>query len=409
MAQIETRHKKLQVGHRVVVVSRSGMGYGPEVEGELATVVDIDLDGIGIHVSFDDKKRFPANQWTKEGAVDLVSEVKAVPAVVDETLTTTKAAKPKPVKKLDALDILGQDKAKKLLEIAVKKDMPVLLVGDTGCGKTTIVKSLAKQKGKTYIRYNLTGETTVDEFVGKYTLHNEETVWEDGVLIKAMKNGDWLIVDEINVALPEILFILHSLLDDERAVLLANHEAEVVKPHKDFRFFATMNPVDEYAGTKDLNKAFKSRFNVIINMGYPTSVVESQVVAAKTPATEAQANQMVDIANAIRQAKEKSQVFYTCSTRDLLQWGNLLEDLDIKEAFEVAVLSKANGDSEKIAEIYKQVTGQYLDLQKKGVELRIDFFTEEYKKILKARQELDTHKDKLKQQVVKEIMGKLAA
>src|SRR5206468_1631140 len=115
--------------------------------------------------------------------------------------------------------------------VAIKSDKPALIIGETGCGKTSIVRELAHKHDHKFMRFNLTGETSVDEFVGKYTLVNGETVWQDGILLEAMKQGAFLVVDEINVALPEILFVLHSLLDDDKFVVVANHNGEIVRPH----------------------------------------------------------------------------------------------------------------------------------------------------------------------------------
>ncbi len=98
-----------------------------------------------------------------------------------------------------------------LLEKAVEAKLPVLLIGETGTGKTHAVKTLASKNGKKYTRIGLTGETSVDEFVGRIGLKSGETHWQDGVLLQAMKKGHYLLIDEVNAALPEILFVLHQL------------------------------------------------------------------------------------------------------------------------------------------------------------------------------------------------------
>lgn len=304
-------------------------------------------------------------------------------------------------------EILGHKKIQDQLKVAVKLNMPVLLVGDTGTGKTTIVKDLADQHEAQWIRFNLTGETTVDEFVGKYVLKNKETVWEDGILLQAMKSGKWLIVDEINVALPEILFVLHSLLDDERAVLVSSHNGEVVRPHENFRFFGTMNPVDEYAGTKDLNKAFKSRFGMILNMGYPNAKVESKVVAGKGRVSLETGMMIVDVGKKIREEKAKNEVFYTCSTRDLIQWATLSEHLGLKDAFEVTILNKANGDGPKIVKIFSEVTKAYVEEAESGNEFNLEQLVR-LNKTLRAKQErFNKEQLKVKEELKAEILDQL--
>lgn len=304
-------------------------------------------------------------------------------------------------------EILGQKKIQEQLEIAVELDMPVLLVGDTGTGKTTIVKEVAERHKREWIRFNLTGETTVDEFVGKYVLQDKETVWEDGVLLTAMKTGKWLVVDEVNVALPEILFVLHSLLDDDRSVMVSNHNGEVVKPHKDFRFFGTMNPVDEYAGTKDLNKAFKSRFGMILNMEYPAAKVEAEIVEGKGKVPYEIATQIVDVAVKIRQAKEKNEVFYTCSTRDIIQWASLVEKLGLVDAFEVSLLNKANGDRAKLVKILGEVTKKHVEAHKEGYILNIDYLIDQNIQLHRARGDYDLHRTATEERIKEELLTKL--
>lgn len=304
-------------------------------------------------------------------------------------------------------EILGQKKIQEQLEIAVDLDMPVLLVGDTGTGKTTIVKEVAERHKREWIRFNLTGETTVDEFVGKYVLQDKETVWENGVLLTAMKTGKWLVVDEVNVALPEILFVLHSLLDDDRSVMVSNHNGEVVKPHKDFRFFGTMNPVDEYAGTKDLNKAFKSRFGMILNMEYPAPKVEAEIVEGKGKVPYEMATQIVDVAVKIRQAKEKNKVFYTCSTRDIIQWASLVDKLGLVDAFEVSLLNKANGDRAELVKILGEVTQKHLDTHKEGYILNIDYLIDQNIQLHEARKDYDQHRAATEERIKEELLTKL--
>lgn len=321
----------------------------------------------------------------------------------------------KDIKITDNNQIVGQDKVKKHLEVAVLKNMPVLLVGDTGTGKTSVVREMAMQRKQKWMRFNLTGETTVDDFVGKYTLKNGNTDWLNGILIQAMLGGYWLILDEINVALPEILFVLHSLLDDDKMIVLTQKDGSELRPHKDFRFFATMNPVDEYAGTKDLNKAFKSRFNMIINMHYPEMETEVQIVQQKCKIKEMEARKIVDFGQWARKAKKDDEIFYTCSTRDLIQWGNLLDCLTMQEAFDVAVLNKANGDRDKMIEFYKTLMKEYKTLEKSKIELSVDGFNKEIATInadkaelAEERKEFNTEikkfTDKIRKQVIEQLV-----
>jgi len=216
------------------------------------------------------------------------------------------------------------DEHKAILETGIELNAPILLVGETGTGKTTIINHYAKEKGKTLHRISVNGATTIEEIVGKFLAKKGTTYWQDGLLVEAMKKGDWVVFDEINAALPEILFVLHSLLDDDRKVTLVEKDNEVVRPHKDFRFFATMNPTDDYAGTKELNKAFENRFLAKIFIEPIEPAEELKLLESKGISRET-AEYLVTIAKHARDLKREEKIYYFLSTRDLIHAGKLID------------------------------------------------------------------------------------
>jgi midasin (ATPase involved in ribosome maturation) len=151
-------------------------------------------------------------------------------------------------KKIDGLEHF-KNSVVKAVSIGAEKDMPVLIVGQTGTGKTMLVRELAKQAKRELIRINLTGQTGVDEILGKWLASPERgTFWIDGLLTRAMREGHWVVLDEINMMLPEITARLHSLMDDDKMIVLTEKDGEIVRPHESFRLFATINPSGEYGG-----------------------------------------------------------------------------------------------------------------------------------------------------------------
>ena len=129
------------------------------------------------------------------------------------------------------------------LAIAVRDNLPALLIGESGTGKTSAIRFLAHETKNGLRRVNLNGGTTADELVGRLLINNNGTYWVDGVLTEAMRNGEWIVLDEIDAALPEVLFVLQSVLDDDGYLVLAEKDdKEIVHKHKDFRIFATCNP-----------------------------------------------------------------------------------------------------------------------------------------------------------------------
>ena len=166
----------------------------------------------------------------------------------------------------------------KTLAIAIRDNLPVLLMGESGTGKTSAIRYLASETQNGLRRVNLNGGTTADELVGRLLINDKGTYWVDGILTEAMRNGEWIVLDEINAALPEVLFVLQSVMDDDGyLVLTEKDDKEIVRKHPNFRLFATCNP-PEYAGTKEMNKALLSRFAICINAEFPSESKELEII-----------------------------------------------------------------------------------------------------------------------------------
>jgi Holliday junction resolvasome RuvABC ATP-dependent DNA helicase subunit len=163
-----------------------------------------------------------------------------------------------------------------------------------------------------------------------------------------MRKGHWLLLDEINAALPEILFVLHSLLDDDRYIVLSENSGEVVRPHKNFRLFASMNPSGKYAGTKDLNKAFLSRFPIILQLDFPNPKEEEQIL--KIYAKKADDNvlrSLIKMAGDLRTSYKKDDIEFICSTRDLINCATISQDRGLGEALQLSILNRCQSEDEK--------------------------------------------------------------
>lgn len=224
-------------------------------------------------------------------------------------------------------EIVFED-SKKVMEqiaVAVSYAMPILLIGETGTGKTSIVRHLARNTKNAFVRVNHNGGTSIEDIAGRWTINSKgQTEWVDGLLIEAMKKGFWYLADEINAAGAEINFIYHSLLDDDGRVTLVEKGNEVVIPHPNFRFFGAMNPPTEYAGTKELNKALMSRF-MVAKVDFPPPKVEAKILVSRTGISEDTAERMVRFAGEVRALHGKEEIRFVLSTRDLLMWASMFK------------------------------------------------------------------------------------
>lgn len=151
---------------------------------------------------------------------------------------------------------------------------PVLLVGETGCGKTTICQVLATLKSRRLLSVNCHMHTESSDFLGglrpvrQYKKDGHLFEWVDGPLIKAMESGDMFLADEISLADDSVLERLNSLLEPERQLVLAergveeNSDIVVITAQENFHFIGTMNPGGDF-GKKELSPALRNRFTEI--------------------------------------------------------------------------------------------------------------------------------------------------
>lgn len=231
----------------------------------------------------------------------------------------------------------------KTLAIGIRDNLAVIMIGESGTGKTSAIRHLAEQTGNGLRRVNLNGGTTADELIGRLLINDKGTYWVDGVLTEAMRKGEWIVLDEINAALPEVLFVLQSIMDDDGyLVLQEKDDKEIIRKHKNFRLFATCNP-PEYAGTKEMNKALLSRFAICINAEFPPKVKEMEIIEhhlGNAIAKSEIAISLVEMANETREAKESGTADYAINTRDILNTLKLVEHMDPVEALSLSFANK---------------------------------------------------------------------
>lgn len=235
------------------------------------------------------------------------------------------------------LEYADHDKLLESIAYSIKENIPTLLIGETGVGKTSAVRYLAAVTNNNLRRVNVNGSMTAEDFVGQLLVNKEGTYWKDGVLTECLRNGYWIVIDEINAASSEILFVLHSLLDDDRYVVLTDHpERELVKAHPNFRIFATMNPPERYSGTKEMNKALLSRFPMTLTVPLPPDSIEYSTIShADGILSETELKGFKKFVAEMRNAYNKEEMEVFISPRDLasimkvyLFTGNLIEAVE---------------------------------------------------------------------------------
>ena len=184
------------------------------------------------------------------------------------------------------------------LALSVRLREPALLEGETSTSKTSSILYLAALLNRPVLRLNLNGQTDTSELIGRYVPAGPDTRgwhWQDGLLVQGMKQGFWVILDELNLAEPQIIERLNPVLEAEPSLVLTEGDGSVIGAggdpvHPGFRIFATQNPAASYAGRVALSPAARDRWRALRIVPRPTqreySAMLRRLVFGEQPAFE---------------------------------------------------------------------------------------------------------------------------
>ncbi len=201
----------------------------------------------------------------------------------------------------------------------------VLIIGPKGTGKTTLVRKFASDINKELFSINLSLRTRESHLVGVKTLENGQIVFIEGVLVKSMKSGGLLYLDELNAAEPDVLLRLDEALDDRRQIVLKEAEGQIVQAHREWFVVATINPLT-HAGTKELPPQILSRFPVRIKLDYPPNNIELEIVKVHLSLDhiEEDVKRAIRLANGLREAAAVEELYYSPSIRETIAFAKLV-------------------------------------------------------------------------------------
>ena len=211
------------------------------------------------------------------------------------------------------------------LNKAYDSDLFVIIIGPKGTGKTSLVRDFSRIKGKKLESINFSLRTRESHLVGTKTLEDGTVSFNEGILIKSMREGSMLYLDEINSAEADVLLRLDEALDDRRQIALKESTGEIVKAKENWFVIATINPLT-HSGTKELPPQILSRFPVRIRLEYPPEDIELTIVKKYVSGDhESELVQGIKLANTLRQAAAVEELFYSPSLRETIAFGKLLD------------------------------------------------------------------------------------
>ena len=221
--------------------------------------------------------------------------------------------------------------------------LPVLLKGPTGCGKTRFMEYMAWLLKRPLITVACHDDLTSGDLVGRYLIQGSDTVWTDGPLTSAVRVGGLCYLDEIVEARKDTTVVIHPLADDRR-ILTIEKRGEILPAPPEFMLIISFNPGYQSV-MKDLKPSTRQRF-VSIEFNYPESKREAEIVVRESGVDEESAKRLVKLGQMTRNLKEKG-LDEGASTRLLVHAGKLIRSgIEPQEACQAAITNTLSDDME---------------------------------------------------------------
>lgn len=208
-----------------------------------------------------------------------------------------------------------------LFEETWKARLPIMLKGPTGCGKTRFVEHMAAKLGRPLITVACNEDTSATDLLGRHLLVGGETVWCDGPVTRAVREGAILYLDEIAEARADAIVVIHPLTDYRRELFL-DRTGETLEASPEFMLVISYNPGYQRS-MRELKASTRQRF-VGYSFGYPTEDVEIRILCGETGIESDAASKLVAIAKKVRNLTELSLV-ESVSTRLLVDAAILIQ------------------------------------------------------------------------------------
>lgn len=223
--------------------------------------------------------------------------------------------------------------------------LPFLLKGPTGTGKSRFIEYMAYRLETKLVTISCHEETSSTDLIGRFIIKGAETLWLDGPLTTAVKEGHIIYLDEIAEARPDVIVAIHSLTDHRRELFI-DKLGETVKAHKNFMLVASFNPGYQ-RGFKELKPSTRQRF-IALSFDYPEAKLETEILVSETGIEKDIAKKLVNIATKIRNLTELG-LTETVSTRLLVDAAKLIHvGLPKRLSVHVAVVEPLTDDLEVI-------------------------------------------------------------
>ncbi len=232
-----------------------------------------------------------------------------------------------------------------LFENAWQQQLPVMIKGPTGCGKTRFIEHMAARLDRPLYTVSCHDDLTAADLVGRYLIGDKGTFWSDGPLTRAVREGAICYLDEVVEARKDTTVVLHPLTDNRR-VLPLERSGEIIHAAKEFMLVVSYNPGYQNL-LKNLKPSTRQRF-LAMTFDFPDPALETEIVMGETGIERELAQKLVKLANVLRRLKDHD-LEEAASTRLLVYTARLVKNgFDLIEACQAALVEPLSDDSDTI-------------------------------------------------------------
>lgn len=243
-----------------------------------------------------------------------------------------------------------------LFEAAYKNQLPLLLKGPTGCGKTRFMEYMAWRLKRPLITVSCHDDLTAADLVGRFLVSGGDTVWMDGPLARAVRHGGICYLDEVVEARKDTTVVIHPLADDRR-ILPMEKLGQLLTSAPEFCLAISYNPGYQSV-LKDLKQSTRQRF-VALEFGYPAARLEKKIIITETGIEADVAEQLVKFAQMTRNLKGNG-LEEGASTRLLVHAAKLMvSGIEPSVACRGAIAQALTDDEEMLLAVKELITSVF--------------------------------------------------
>jgi nitric oxide reductase NorQ protein len=239
-----------------------------------------------------------------------------------------------------------------LFEHAFSKQLPLLIKGPTGCGKTRFVTHMAARLKRPLYTVACHDDLTATDLVGRHLINDSGTYWNDGPLTRAVREGGICYLDEVVEARKDTTVVLHPLTDDRR-ILPLERTGEILQAPSQFMLVVSYNPGYQNF-LKGMKPSTRQRF-VSLRFGFPQPELEQEVVIKETGIDPGMAALLVKLVSALRSLKAHD-LEEVASTRLVVYAASLIKNgFAPVDACRAALVEALTDDEETISALMEVI------------------------------------------------------